>query len=288
MTFLQLILLAAVQGAAELLPVSSSAHVIFFSKLMGLDPGSPQMTFLIVMLHTGTMGAVLLHFWKRWLSPAFWTRELFFKIFIALLGTGVVGLSLKFIIEKIVLEKMLGHSHGEVEHLFRSLPLIACALFAAGSLILVSSRFEKKAKQGQISGASAVWIGIIQGLCLPFRGFSRSGATISTGIIRGIPQALSEEFSFALAIFITPPVILLEFRRLLHHSQANLMGEASVDWGPLLLPGALGMALSFLSGWIALRFLSKRLENGQWKFFGYYCYFFAAVLAISSAVGVFH
>src|SRR6516165_12697303 len=64
--YLQVLLLAVIQGAAELLPVSSSAHVIFAERLMGLDPSSPPMTFLLVMLHTGTMFAVIAYFWPRW------------------------------------------------------------------------------------------------------------------------------------------------------------------------------------------------------------------------------
>ena len=59
-TLLQILFLGLVQGAAELLPVSSSAHVIVAEKLLGLDPASPSMTFLLVMLHTGTMFAVIL------------------------------------------------------------------------------------------------------------------------------------------------------------------------------------------------------------------------------------
>src|SRR5271166_3802308 len=64
--YLQTALLAVIQGAAELLPVSSSAHVCFAETLMGIDPSSPRATFLLVMLHTGTMGAVLVYFWPRW------------------------------------------------------------------------------------------------------------------------------------------------------------------------------------------------------------------------------
>src|SRR5439155_2483873 len=58
--------LAVIQGLAELLPVSSSAHVIVAEILLGFDPSSPEMTFLLVMLHTGTTFAVILYFWPRW------------------------------------------------------------------------------------------------------------------------------------------------------------------------------------------------------------------------------
>src|SRR2546426_12712069 len=67
MTFyFQVLVLALIQGAAELLPVSSSAHVILAQKLMGLDPSSPPMVFLLIMLHTGTMFAAVVYFWSGW------------------------------------------------------------------------------------------------------------------------------------------------------------------------------------------------------------------------------
>src|SRR5262249_34289264 len=113
MSYWQIALLAVIQGAAELLPVSSSAHVILAEKLMGLDPSKPELTFLLVMLHTGTMFAVLFYFWPRWkvlLWPApaadgelsvrsspLWH---FVKmVVVATAVTGIVGLGLKFAIE---------------------------------------------------------------------------------------------------------------------------------------------------------------------------------------------
>ena len=67
LNYFQILILALIQGACELLPVSSSAHVIAAEKLMGVkDPSSPEMTMLLVMLHTGTMFAVIVYFWKGW------------------------------------------------------------------------------------------------------------------------------------------------------------------------------------------------------------------------------
>jgi undecaprenyl-diphosphatase len=74
---LQILLLGLVQGAAELLPVSSSAHVIVVEKLLGLDPSSPEWTFLLVMLHTGTMFAVIVYFWNAWRWSYFSSRAAF-------------------------------------------------------------------------------------------------------------------------------------------------------------------------------------------------------------------
>src|SRR5262249_20661440 len=204
--YLKVLVLALIQGAAELLPVSSSAHVILAQKLMGLDPSSPSMVFLLIMLHTGTMFAAIVYFWSGWKailfpppqSPAMGWRFLV-MILLATAATGVLGLGLQYLIERVVLERLLGHPQGEVEQLFKSLPLIAIALTAAGLVILVASRFDRAGRGGVLTPVVTVLIGLVQGLCLPFRGFSRSGATISIGLMCGLPRKFAEEFSFALA-----------------------------------------------------------------------------------------
>src|SRR6185437_2101353 len=220
MTLIHIIILAAVQGAAELLPVSSSAHVIIAEKLMGLNPSAPQMTFLLVMLHTGTMFAVLAYFWNRWAKLLRSDRTFLRAVIIATAVTGFVGLGLKVLIEKVILEKLLGHSKGEVEQLFQNLPLIAINLALIGGLILWSARRESRHKNSNneagdsLNDSDSAAIGLIQAICLPLRGFSRSGATISIGLARNLTRPLAEDFSFALAVLLTPPVILLEAHRL--------------------------------------------------------------------------
>ena len=74
---LKVLILALIQGVCELLPVSSSAHVVISEKLMGLDPTAPEMTLLLVMLHTGTMLAVIVYFWNAWRRRYFATRGIF-------------------------------------------------------------------------------------------------------------------------------------------------------------------------------------------------------------------
>src|ERR1700688_2875615 len=107
MPLLKVIILAIVQGLAELLPVSSSAHVIVAEKLMGLDPTDPAMTFLLVMLHTGTMFAVIVYFWTGWRERYFRSAAAFWpfarSVALATAITGVIGLALMLVIERIVL-----------------------------------------------------------------------------------------------------------------------------------------------------------------------------------------
>jgi undecaprenyl-diphosphatase len=274
---LQIILLGLVQGAAELLPVSSSAHVIVAEKLMGLDPSSPEMTFVLVMLHTGTMFAVIVYFWNAWrehyFSSAAAFRTVAINVVIATIITAIVGLALQLLIEKVFLK---GNAKAEVEALFSQLPLIGGALLAAGLLIIYSGmRHERSERNVDVNAARACWIGAVQGLCLPFRGFSRSGATISTGLLLGIGRRRMEEFSFALAVVLTPPVIARELWRLFKaHSDTSQPSHLI----HVLLPGLFGMVCSFIAGWLALRLLSRWLESGRWKFFGYYCVVAAIVV----------
>lgn len=285
MSFIQIMILALVQGAAELLPVSSSAHVIVAEKLMGLDPSAPEMTFFLVMLHTGTMFAAIAYFGKRWLrllSPQFVKM-----IAIATACTGILGFGLKKAIERILLhadtlvaQPEMAHaapSPAEIEQLFSNLPLIAAALFCAGLLIIYAGRHEARAKSPEISARQAGLIGIIQGLCLPFRGFSRSGATISTAMIAGVERRLSEEFSFALAVVLTPPVIALELHRL--HKVTGHFHPATIT------PGLIGMVFAFVAGLGALKWLSAWLEHGRWRYFGYYCLIASAAVAMMAALG---
>jgi len=278
-SILQIILLAAVQGAAELLPVSSSAHVIVAAKLMGLDPTTPEMTLLLVMLHTGTMFAVILFFWKAWRATFFSSKQQFVRIakliVVATALTGVVGLGLKAVIERIAFGKA---DHAEIEMLFGNLGLIAAALASVGVLIIYSGLKQRRpavAKQ-RLSLADACGIGAVQGLCLPLRGFSRSGATISAGLLQGIAKERVEEFSFALAVVLTPPVIAREVLRLVKAKAVPL--SAGGHLVSLFTPGLCGMVLSFLAGLVALRWLSSWLDKGLWHYFGYYCLVASAVV----------
>jgi len=275
MTFLNILILAIIQGLAELLPVSSSAHVIMAEKILGLAPSAPDMTLLLVMLHTGTMFAVIVHFWRSWRETYFSSTAAFkhnaLRIILATMMTGIVGLILLHLIKKFYASDA---STFEIESLFSNSKLIASGLVAAGILIIVSSRI-KESHSKELSLFQSMAIGIVQGLCLPFRGFSRSGATISTGLSLGVARKTAEEFSFALAVVLTPVVIIKEFVRVYQN------GPTAYPAGMLssiLLPSLLGMVFSFIAGLLALRWLAGWLEHGKWHLFGGYCIFAACVV----------
>ena len=286
LSILQILLLGLIQGATEMFPVSSSAHVIVAEKLMGLDPSSPEMTFLLAMLHTGTMFAVILFFWKAWQnsfgSNPEQIRSTFANLALATVYTGAIGFGLQVLIEKVIAP------HGdntEIEELFSNLWLIAAALGAAGLLIVVAGLRHKQEEEHDYDMPlhSAGWIGAIQGLAIPFRGFSRSGATISVGMLLRVGKKHAEEFSFALSVILTPPLIAKELYRLL---KARTIEGQALHWGSLLAPGLIGLVASFCAGLVALKLLTRALAAGRWQYFGIYCFGAAGVVAFLAYRGL--
>jgi undecaprenyl-diphosphatase len=272
----QLVILSLVQGIAELLPISSSAHVIVTEKLMGLDPTAPQMTLLLVMLHTGTMFAAIAYFWSSWRQTYFSSAAAFrdnaVQVILATVATGVVGLLLLELLKQLVGR---GRADFEIETLFGNARLMAASLVAAGVLIIWSSLRARSGDAAPVSTRRALAIGALQGVCLPFRGFSRSGATISLGMLLGVARRRAEEFSFALAVVLTPAVIAQELHRL---KKAQALAPHAASLSHAVGPALLGMMLSFIAGLIALRWLSRWLEAGRWHYFGIYC--LAAALVV--------
>src|ERR1700691_6176024 len=282
MSLLKIIILAIVQGLAELLPVSSSAHVVVAEKLLGLDPSSPPMTLLLVMLHTGTMFAVIVYFWPQWRRTYFQSAATFkaiaLRVILATAFTAVIGEIIVKIIESTIFR---GLPHAQIEDLFSHLEIMAPALAAAGVLILVAGILERRRPAPAALDADdlnlkrAGIIGGVQGLCLPFRGFSRSGATISTGMLLGVAKARAEAFSFALAVVLTPPVVARAAMRLVHEKSAG----GAADLASIAGSTVLGAVVAFLAGLLALRWLNRWLESGRWHLFGIYCLIAAAAVA---------
>jgi undecaprenyl-diphosphatase len=236
------------------------------------------------MLHTGTMFAVIAYFWKTWKAAYFSSRDAFqrfaIRVIWATVITGVVGELIKKIIEKTLFR---GAASDEIEQLFSHLELIAPALAAAGVLILIAGLLERRQltaavsksslrqSQGTVTMNQAGWMGMVQGLALPFRGFSRSGSTISTGMLVGAAKEPAERFSFAMAVVLTPAVVGLEALRLLKASHAADAAGTPIDLHASLVSSLLGMVFSFGAGLLALKWLSSWLETGKWYLFGIYC-----------------
>lgn len=283
MPFYKAVVLAIIQGLTELLPVSSSAHVIITARLLQEDMSTPANSLLLVMLHTGTMLAVIVYFWRLWMDTFLSSWQAFFRFaqmcFVACFLSGAVGYPLILLVEHI-----LGGPahHAEIEDLFNKLNWITPALASVGILIIYAGLHEARQPASRESGETqkvswlqAVVMGIVQGFAIPFRGFSRSGSTISAGLLARGDRRPVESFSFALVVAITPLAIAREVYRLV---RADLHGGAHLNLAAALAPSLLGLACAFLAGLVALKWLSRWLEQGRWYLFGIYCLLAAAAV----------
>ncbi|HEX5411427.1 MAG TPA: undecaprenyl-diphosphate phosphatase [Terriglobia bacterium] len=285
MHWIYVVILSAVQGLAELLPVSSSAHVIVVAKLLHEDMSTPANALLLVMLHTGTMFAVIVYFWRQWADTFFSSWAAFWRfvgtVVLASFLSGVVAIPLVVLIGRIL-------SHGahaaEIETLFNKLNWIAPALAAVGLLIIWAGLREARRPiprsgggQGQVSWSQAAVMGILQGVAIPFRGFSRSGCTISGGLLADGERRPVESFSFAIVVAITPLAIAREFYRLM---RADANAGTHLGAATALAPSLLGMVCAFIAGLVALKWLSRWLEQGRWYWFGIYCLSFSVLVAV--------
>jgi undecaprenyl-diphosphatase len=198
--------------------------------------------------------------------------------------TGIVGEAIKKVIEKTLFR---GAETTEIEQLFSHLELIAPALAAAGVVILIAGLRERRQMTSIVSGSAqdretanldgtvslmqAGWMGVVQGVALSFRGFSRSGSTISISMLVGATKERAERFSFALAVVLTPAVVGIEALRLQKASHVATAAGTPINLKASLVSCLLGMVFSFLAGLVALKWLSSWLESGRWYLFGIYC-----------------
>jgi undecaprenyl-diphosphatase len=237
---------------------------------------TPANALLLVMLHTGTMFAVVVYFWRQWVDTFFSSWKAFYRfarmVFVSCFLSGVVAVPLILLVEHILSH---GSRHAEIEDLFNKLNWIAPALASAGVLILWAGLREARnpdsqsdARHREVSWPQAIVMGILQGVAIPFRGFSRSGSTISGGLLVDGGRMPVESFSFAMVVAITPLAIARELYRLV---RANAHAGIHLNLATALAPSLLGMVCAFFAGLLALKWLSRWLEQGRWYLFGIYC-----------------
>ena len=199
MSLIQAVLLAVLQGASELFPVSSLGHAVTLPALLHwhIDENGPVFLPFLVMLHVGTATALLAYFWRDWLA----------------LGLGVIGLAdpvrvresrrvmLLIIVATLPAVVVGGVAEHMLRHLFGAPSVVALFLAANGILLAVCERLRAKTAERELSQlrmSDALIIGCWQCLAL-IPGLSRSGATICGGLLRGVDHEASAHFSFLIA-----------------------------------------------------------------------------------------
>jgi len=246
---LEAIILGIVQGLTEFLPISSTAHLILFPWFFNWRGEINTLTF-DVALHAGTLLALILFFWRDWLELIFKKQRLFGLIVLASIPAGVAGFLLNDI----------------VENNLRKPLVISIMLIAVGILMLVAERTNKHKGLEKTGLKDSLIIGIAQAIAI-IPGVSRSGITISAGLFRGLEREASARFSFLLS---TP---LIAGATALHLKEA-LISQTNHDFRLFFA----GIITSFITGFIAIKFLLKFLKKNPLNLFVYYRFVLSAVI----------
>jgi len=243
MTLWEIILLGIVQGLTEFLPVSSSGHLVVANALLeslGSEPVEDLIEVSIV-LHLGTLAAVLVYYWKATIRLLTSDRRLLPILILATIPAAVVGLLI---------------SDSSLES-----PLLAGLMFpvTAAGLIWASRREPGEEDYRQLRPGPALVIGLLQALAI-LPGISRSGATIVGGLGVGLQRESATTFAFLMAI----PAIA--GGGLLKGIEAYQLGATSTPMGTL----AVGFVVSFLVGLVALWLVIRWVQKGRLAIFAYY------------------
>jgi undecaprenyl-diphosphatase len=289
MTFLQAIIFAAFQGVTELFPVSSLGHAVILPAVLGwhIDQDSPRFLPFLVVLHVGTATALLVYFWREWLSLLLaalgrggaTSRTIFEnRHLIALLVLG----TLPAVVLGFVFEKWL-------RHLFGSPIAAACFLIVNGVVLFAGERLRRRANAAgnrrelaRANWRDAVIIGFCQTTAF-FPGISRSGATIVGGLLVGLRHEDAARFSFLLATPIILGAAVLEIPKLLHAPLAT--GAAGLSGGVLWIAGVVAGVTAYASTAFLMRYFRSREESPALDPFAYYCWLAGALALLWLKLG---
>ncbi len=274
MDLIQSILMGIVQGLSEFLPISSSAHLVFTSNFYKVFKGveiiqhSNQEVFLDIMLHLGTLAAVLIYFRKE-------ISAIIKALYFGLKNKDYSDKDFKagiYIILGTVITVFIAYPLNEVaEFLVFKPAIVGILLIGTGILLLFSEWFSKKLDtKTPVTLKTSVLIAIAQGLAaLP--GFSRSGLTIATGLLCGSDRTSAARYSFLLSIPIilgasmVYPLVKLDFHEVINY-----------NWTAIIA----GTVVSGIVGYVCIKYFLKFVSKFSLSIFGYYCLIAGIITAV--------
>lgn len=264
MNILEALLLGIIQGLTEFIPVSSTAHLLITQKLLGIQADESTFSFLVIV-QLGTLVSLFIFYWKDLLNILVATL----KFLAALVKRGSsntpsvdawLGI---YIILATIPALLVGYLlRDAVEALFRQ-PMLQAAmrLFAAAILLSLAERFSRKNRNlNQMNWLDALVIGFFQIIAV-FPGASRSGTTISGGMLRGFDRPSAARFAFLMSV---PVMLAAGGYEMLDVLQMPNLGA----FLPLL---AVGFVSAAITGWFAIRWLIDFLGKRSLYGFAIYC-----------------
>ena len=277
MDIIQAVIIGIVQGLTEFLPVSSSAHLVFAQKLLGVES---SLAF-DVFLHLGTLIAVLWFF--RWdiikMLKSWWLsigdilqgrfmegfrqdpyKRLVWYVILATIPVGIVGVFFE----------------DSVDALFAgALYVPAFFLFVTGTILYLSQRMASgNVNLNNISAKESLWMGLGQA-CAILPGLSRSGTTIAAGLTIGLEKEFAAKFSFILSI----PAIFGAF--------VFKLKDIGAAMDTNFLPIFLGFIVSIIAGYLAIKWMLDLIQNRSLDIFAYYCWAVGIIVFMGSIAHIF-
>ncbi|MDD7289540.1 MAG: undecaprenyl-diphosphate phosphatase [Clostridiales bacterium] len=277
MGFLSSIFLGLVQGIAEFLPISSSGHLSLFQHFFGLTEAG---LFFDVLLHLGTLIAIFVYYWRDIVNLV----KAFLRLVTGLFSKKKKGarkgrkdpgarMILMLIVATLPLFVILPIKD-KVESLYSNTIFVGCALIVTGCILFFSDRMAKGKKTVRSATLlDALLVGVGQAVAV-VPGLSRSGTTISAGMLRGFSRKFAVRFSFLLSI----PAVL----------GANIISigdavAAGIDTS--LLPAYIaGTVVAAVSGYFAIRLVNSLADKGKFGSFAYYCWGIGAAAVIATLI----
>ena len=260
MTWWQALLLGAVQGLGEFLPISSSGHILFLEQLLQMNVPEEAMLLVTVMLHVGTLLVVLIVFWKDWLDilKNLFHSKVLLWLFVASLPALAVKLALGDLFDKLEAGGLLG------------IFFLVTALMIALMQRLSSGQHKKTTDT--VTGKHALIMGCFQALGM-MTGISRSGSTTLGGVWSGLSRKSAIKFCFMMSAPAVLGSLLVEGKDAYDNGAFALIK----DMLPVIL---LGVAVAFVLGLLTVRFMLRRVETISSSAFVIYM----AVLGITTIV----
>jgi undecaprenyl-diphosphatase len=246
---IEAVILGIVQGITEFLPISSTAHLILFPWFFNWSGEVDTLTFDIA-LHTGTLFAVLVCFWRDWIDLITKKQRIFMLIIIASLPAGIAGFLLNDFVETSMRDPLI----------------IIFSLVIVGILMLIAEKAVRYKEMEKIGLKDALIIGIAQAFAV-IPGVSRSGITITAGLFRGMERDASAKFSFLLSTPIIAGATLL-------HSHEALSNPLNYDLELFFT----GIITSGITGFLAIQFLMRFLKKYPLNIFVYYRFILSVVI----------
>ena len=270
MSLLQSIILGIIQGLTEFLPISSSAHLVLVPYLLGWKIPADEAFIFNVLVQVSSLAAVIAYFWRdlitilgAWLGGIVHKKpfadphaRMGWLLILATIPAGVFGLLIKDL----------------VEQAFASPVATAIFLFVTAGFLTASEYFSRKNKEvEQLNWKYALWIGVAQAISI-FPGISRSGATISGGMVCGLKRTDAARFAFLMSI----PILLAA--GLLASLDLVKIGGIG-DMLPVFIPG---FVVSAIVSYLAIRWLLKYLTQRPLYIFAIYCTLLGAIILVLS------